>query len=84
MARLIVVSLLIVSLLVAASPQAREEMGQAWETARPTVVALMDGVYAVVRTLIAGDGRNDRIDSDPVVPDANFERIVTMSKEGPL
>ena len=79
MARLIIVFLLIIAVLVAYSPQARESMSQAWDYVRPAVVALMDGLYAAVRTLIAGDGRDDQMDNEPVAPGVNFDRIVTMA-----
>ena len=77
--RLFIVFLLIVTLLFAFHPVTREQVSQAWETARPAVVAVMDGVYAIVRTLIAGDGRDDRIDDKPVSPDVDFDRVITMN-----
>ena len=77
-ARWTIVCLIIVALFVANTPASREQMRQGWEDARPGVVALMDGVYAVVRTLINGDGHDDRIDDAPVSPEADFDRVVTM------
>ncbi|HEX5809674.1 MAG TPA: hypothetical protein VFY25_13490 [Anaerolineales bacterium] len=77
--RLIVVFLIIVTLIFASSPITREQVQQNWENTRPVVVAVMDGVYAIVRTLIVGNGRDDRIDDKPVSPDVDFDRVVTMS-----
>ena len=77
--RLIVVFLIIVTLVFASSPITRERVQQTWENARPVVIAVMDGVYAIVRTLVVGDGIDDRIDDKPVSPDADFDRVVTMS-----
>jgi hypothetical protein len=77
--RLIVVFLIIVTLVFASSPITREWVQQNWENARPFVIAVMDGVYAIVRTLVVGDGIDDRIDDKPVSPDADFDRVVTMS-----
>lgn len=82
--RLIVVFLIIVTLIFASNPITREQIWQTWENARPVVVALMDGVYAIVRTLIAGDGIDDRIDDHPVSPDVDFDRVVTMNSAPPL
>jgi hypothetical protein len=77
--RLILISLLILTIVFAYDPITREQVIQGWESARPTVVALMDGLYALVRTLIVGDGRHDRIDDTPVSPGGDFDRIVTMN-----
>ena len=82
--RLFIIFLLIVTLLFAFHPVTREQVSQGWETARPAVVAVMDGVYAIVRTLIAGDGRDDRIDDKPVSPDVDFDRVITMKSASPL
>ena len=78
--RLLIVFLIIVTLLFAFHPVTREQARQGWENARPIVVALMDGVYALVRAFIAGDGQNDRIDDNPVSPDVDFDRVVTMNR----
>jgi hypothetical protein len=82
--RLILISLLILTIVFAYNPVTREQVMQGWESARPTVVVLMDGMYALVRTLIAGDGRHDRIDDSPASPDVDFDRIVTMDNALPL
>jgi hypothetical protein len=82
--RLLVVFLTILMLIFASSPITRERAGQSWENARPTLIAVMDGVYAIVRTLIAGDDRDDRIDDGPVSPDVDFDRVVTMNSALPI
>jgi hypothetical protein len=79
-ARLMIVFLVIVALIFANDPITREQMSEGWEQARPGVVAFMDGMYAMVRTLINGDGQGDWIDDYPVHPDVDFDRIVTMDK----
>ena len=81
-ARLMIVFLLIVAAFMAYDPAALEERREAWVEIRPTVVAFMDGMYAVVRDLIAGDG-DDRIDDSPDVPEVDFDRIVTMDQAYP-
>lgn len=77
--RVIVVFLLIVAVVFAYSPVSREQVKENWQIIRPGVVELMDSVYATVRTLIAGDGRDDRIHDNPIAPGVDFERVVTMS-----
>lgn len=79
-ARLMIVFLIIVAFLFANTPETREQMMQTWEHARPNVVAFMDGMYAVIRTLINGDGHHNRVDDSPVHPEMDFDRIVTMEK----
>jgi hypothetical protein len=78
-ARLITVILLIMALLIAYSPQFREQVTETWETIKPAVVGLMDGSYAAIRNLIVGDGSHNRIEETPHDPGVNFDRIVTMS-----
>lgn len=77
--RLMIVFFLILAALMVYDPAAREEGMEAWVEVRPKVVAFMDGMYAIVRDLIAGDG-DDRIDDTPDVPDGDFDRIVTMKQ----
>lgn len=79
-ARLMIVFLLIIVALMAYDPVTREEGKEAWMEFRPVVVAFMDGMYAAVRDLIAGDESQDRIDDNPVPPEIDFDRIVTMEK----
>jgi hypothetical protein len=79
-ARLITVILLILVILFAYSPQVRETVTGSWEMVRPGAVALMDNVYAVVRSVLTGNGPHDRLQTpSPSSPDVNFQRIVTMS-----
>jgi len=77
--RLIAVFLIILAIVVAYNPVGREQMSEVWQTIRPTVVEFMDGLYATVRNLIAGNGHENHIDDTPSSPGVNFERIVTMS-----
>ena len=78
-ARLLIVFVLIVAAIVAYQPQAQQRAGETWDSIKPVVVSVMDGLYATVRILIAGDGQNDPIDNNPVPPGGDFDRIVTMS-----
>lgn len=77
-ARLLIVSLIILALAFAYTPGTRAQVEHGWESARPTLVAFMDGMYAVVRTLINGDGHDDWIDDSPASPGGDFDRIITM------
>jgi hypothetical protein len=82
-ARLIIVFLLIVAVLVAYNPQARQQASQTWESVQPGVVALMDHVYAMVRSVIAGNETHNRT-NDPGSPGGNFDRIVTLNSSSSL
>jgi hypothetical protein len=77
-ARLIIVVFLILAVLVAYNPQAREKVSQTWDNIQPVVVDVMDNVYAAVRNLVAGSDSNNHT-NDPGFPGPNFDRIVTMS-----
>jgi hypothetical protein len=78
-ARLIAVLLLILLVLIAYNPQARETVVETWENIRPVVVAFMDSFYTAIRNLITGNSDNP-IDETPTpeTPGVNFERIVTF------
>jgi hypothetical protein len=79
-ARLVVVFFLIVAVLLAYNPGARENVAEIWENIRPSVVEFMDSFYAAVRDVINGNGSEDQIDEAPVPgPGVNFQRIVTMN-----
>jgi hypothetical protein len=79
-ARLVVVFLLILAVLVAYNPRAREDVAETWENIRPDVVEFMDSFYAAVRDVINGNDSDDQIDETPVPsPGVNFQRIVTMN-----
>jgi hypothetical protein len=82
--RLFFVFLLIVGMVVAFNPTNREQAHVAWEHVRPVAVALMDGMYSAVRTLIAGEGHDNHIDDNPASPGGDFDRIVTMNPSPPL
>ena len=77
-ARLVTVLLLILVIVVAYNPQARDEVVETWENVRPGVVEFMDSFYAAIRNLIAGNDTNDPDDETPA-PGVNFERIVTIN-----
>jgi hypothetical protein len=48
---------------------------QAWESARPQVILLMDSVYTAIRNFVAGTGTHDSIDDH--APGVDFEIIIT-------
>jgi hypothetical protein len=81
-ARLIVVLFLILAMVLTYSPIVRGEVSQAWETARPGVILFMDGVYAVIRTLVTGTDPHNGIDDN--APDVDFDEVITMERGASL
>jgi len=79
-ARVIVGLVLLLAVLVACNPQARETVIKTWENIRPALVAFMDNLYGAIRNLIAGNDSDDQFDGTPTPssPGVNFDRIVTM------
>ncbi|HEX6034056.1 MAG TPA: hypothetical protein VFY83_06455 [Anaerolineales bacterium] len=77
LARLIIVLFLIMAIVLTTSPLMRGEVNRAWEGARPGVLLLMDGFYAVIRNFIAGTGSHDGVNDD--APGVDFDVIITMS-----
>ena len=79
-ARVIIVLLLILVVLVAFNPQARERVKETWDNIRPVVLAFMDNLYAATRNLIAGNDSDNRFPTPtPTSPGGvNFLQIVTM------
>ena len=77
-ARWIILSLVIVSILIASSPQMRAVTSQAWDDARPGVVEVMDGVYAMIRSFVAGGDSHEGIDDDP--PGVDYDIIITLDR----
>ena len=78
LARWIILSLVIVSILIASSPQMLTITGQAWDDARPGVVQVMDGVYAIIRSFVAGSDSHEGIDDDP--PSVDYDIIITLGQ----
>jgi len=76
MARLIIVLVLILAIIVSYSPQVHRELSQTWEDVRPAVIEVMDGLYATIRSFVAGTDSNDGIDDN--APGVDFELITTM------
>jgi hypothetical protein len=75
-ARLIILSFLILGILFTYSPFVKEEVSQFWEHVRPGVIVLMDDLYATVRNFIAGSDSRDGIEDN--APGVDFDRIITM------
>jgi hypothetical protein len=75
-ARLIIVSFLLLAIVVAFSSQGREATSRAWEDMRPTVVEVMDGLYATLRSFVAGEDPHQSIDDN--APGVNFDLIITL------
>ena len=77
MGRSIVTILLILVVFISISPQAREKMGEGWQSVKPAVVQSMDEVYTAIRALVAGDDSHNRTKDAPLPPGINFNVIVT-------
>ena len=75
-ARLIIAMFLLVMIVFTYSPQAQEELSQAWVEARPLVVEIMDSLYATIRNFVAGSEPAESVDDTP--PGVNFDFIITM------
>lgn len=78
--RAAVVLFLILAVLIAYNPRARETVMNTWENIRPALVALMDNVYAVIRDIITSNGSNNGTHETPVPagPGVNFQHIITL------
>lgn len=75
-ARLIIVSFLLLAIVVTFSSQGREVTSRAWEKMRPTVVDVMDDLYATIRSFVAGEDPHQSIDDN--APGVNFDLIITL------
>jgi hypothetical protein len=79
-ARLVLAVLIILAVVAAYNPQAREQAVKTWEKIQPAVVEATDSLYLTIRDLITGRPSNDGTDKTPMPgPGGNFERIVTMN-----
>lgn len=77
--RWITVFCLILILVVAAyGSQGSQEASRSWESARPVVVQWMDGVYAMIRSFVAGPEPQDDPDD---LPEVDFDRIITLEHD---
>lgn len=74
-ARSFVLLFLVLAIVFTSSPSVQGEIGQAWESARPGVIQLMDGIYALIRNFVAGPDPLDGIDDK--APGVNFDIIIT-------
>ena len=77
--RLVIIFVLILAILVAYTPQVREQTRETWKSVQPGVVQIMDILYVAVRDIIASSGREDQMDIEPDAPAGDFDRIVTMA-----
>lgn len=78
-ARLAIVILLVLAVIVASTPQAREQVMGTWEKFRPAMVSAMDSLYLSVLNFISDHGSRNRIYEVPAPnPGERFERIVTL------
>lgn len=77
MGRSILILLLILMIIVSLTPQAHEKITRTWDEIRPAVVASMDGMYAVIRSVIAGDEAENRTHDSPFMPGVHFDVIIT-------
>jgi hypothetical protein len=77
MGRSILILLLILVIVVSLDPRVHEKITNTWEEVRPAVVASMDGMYAVIRSFIAGDEADNRTNDSPLLPGVRFDEIIT-------
>jgi hypothetical protein len=77
-ARLILVTILILGIVFIRNPLVREETSQFWEHVRPGIIVLMDDLYAALRNSVAGIDSNDGIEDN--APGVDFDRIITMDR----
>jgi hypothetical protein len=81
-AKIVIALLLILAVVVAYNPQARQQAVRDWEQVKPVMVSTLNSLYASIRNLIAGSNSSrDGVDDNKPMPGpgGNFERIVTMS-----
>ncbi len=77
--RLVLVLLVILIVVVAYNPQAREQAVKTWEKLRPTVVGVTDSLYVAIRDLVIGTSHRDQLNQPSApMPGENFQRIVTL------
>ncbi len=77
-ARLAIVILLVLAVIVAYTPQARQQVMGTWEKFRPAMVSAMDSLYLSVLNLVSDQGSRNRLHEVPSPnPGDRFERIVT-------
>ena len=77
-ARLILLSILMLALLSTYSPGVREQVSQSWEHVRPGVIVIMDDLYLTVRNFVAGSDIHEGIEDN--APGVDFDRIITMER----
>ena len=75
-ARLILLSILILAVLFTYSPVVKGQVSQSWEHVRPGVIVLMDDLYLTVRNFVAGSDIHEGIEDN--APGVDFDRIITM------
>ena len=75
-ARIIIVSFLLLALVATLSSGAWEITSLTWEDMRPTVVEVMDGLYATLRSFVAGEDSHQSVDDN--APGVNFDLIITL------
>ena len=74
--RWMIVLILILAMLVAATPQARVVIDQSWQQARPRVIEAMDSLYAGFRNFVAGSDPHKGIDDN--APGVDYDHVITM------
>jgi hypothetical protein len=76
--RWIILSFMIVAIMIASSQQMWSATSQVWDDARPSVVQAMDGIYAIIRSFVAGSDPHEGIDDD--APGVNYDIIITLDR----
>lgn len=75
-ARIIIVSFLLLAIVATFSSRGWETSSRSWEDMRLTVVEVMDGLYATLRSFVAGEDSHQSIDDN--APGVNFDLIITL------
>ena len=79
-ARLIILSVLILAIIVPYSPAVSDEASRFWHHIRPGVIVLMDDIYASLRNFVAGSSSQDGIEDN--APGVDFDKVITRARGG--
>lgn len=79
-ARLMIAVILVLAVVVAYSPQMRDQAIKTWDHLKPAVVGITDSLYVVIQNFISITPASDETNETPSPgPGGDFDRVVTMS-----
>lgn len=79
-ARLVMTLLIILAVVTAYSPQAREQAVKTWEKIEPALAGITGSLYIAIRNIVSGNPSGDGADETPAPdPRVRFQRIVTLN-----